>query len=169
MHILSKFLLIFFVGKITSVEDIPGIKAKICDIAASKKKILLEREAEKTRKRAEVIDEVLETITDFFLYPRLGLPMEYGYICASVCYREVIVRKMTGKQPPLNDLFNLNDIVQILDMLAENKFLTKMQIAFFQTTGKKMSGRGPYYKLNYKETTSISTCRQTTTDLSVFP
>lgn len=169
MHILTKFLLVCFVGKITSVEDIPGIKAKICDIATSKKKILLEREAEKSRKRAEVIDEVLENVTDFFLHPRLGLPMEYGHIDASVCYREVIERKMFGKKPPLKDLFNLNDIVQILDMLAENKFLTKMQVAFFQTTGKKMSSRGPYFKLNYKEITSISTCRQITTDLSVFP
>ena len=53
----------------------------------------------------------------------------------------------------LKDLFNLNDIIQILDMVTENKFLTKMQIAFLQTTGKKMSGRGPYFKLNYEKTT----------------
>lgn len=163
MHILTKFLLIFFVGKISSVEDIPGIKAKICDIATTKKKILLEREAEKSRKRAEVIDEVLERITDFFLKPGLEILIEYGYIEASACYREVIRKKM------LKDLFNLNDIIQILDMLAENKFLTKMQIAFLQTTGKKMSGRDPYFKLNYENTTSISTCRPATTDLSLFP
>jgi len=163
MHILNKNLVVFFVGKITSVEDIPGIKAKICDIAASKRNILLEREAEKSRKRAEVIDEVLENVTDLFLNPRLGLYIEYGYIEADACYNEVIRKKN------LKDLFNLNDIVQILDMLAENKFLTKMQIAFFQTTGKKMSGKGPYFKLNYKKITSISTCRQTTTDLSVSP
>ena len=70
MHILTRF---------SSVEDIPGIKAKICDIAASKKNILLEREAEKSRKRAEVIDEVLENVTDLFLNPRLGLYIEIRY------------------------------------------------------------------------------------------
>ena len=100
MHILSKFLLIFFAGEITSVEDIPGIKAKIRDITSSKKKILLEREAEKSRKRAEVIDEVLENVTDLFLNPRLGLYIEYGYIEADACYNEVIRKKN------LKDLFN---------------------------------------------------------------
>ena len=166
MHILTRFLLIFFVGKITSVEDIPGIKTKIYDIAASKKKMLLERQAEKSRKRAEAIDGVLESITDLFLNPKLRLPIEYGYIAASVCYGEVIVKK-DDRTRVLQDLFNLNDIIQILDMLAENKFLTKMQIAFLQASGKKMNGRGPYFKLNYEK--SNSTCRQTTTDLSVCP
>ena len=125
---LTQFLIIFYVGSIASVKDIPGIKAKICDSATRKNKIFFDQQeaerktreiekASRAKKQVELIDEVIDEITDFFINP----PERDGpSVSALICYDRVIIKKME-----LEKLFDYNDIVEILEMLVENNFLTK--------------------------------------------
>ena len=129
---LTQFLIIFCVDSDASVKDIPGIKAKICDSATSKNNIILEAErsrqeaerkarelaeANRSKKQAEMIDEVIDEITDLYINPPEGFSPG---INALTCYDRVIIKKMK-----LKDFFDFNEIVEILEMLVENNFLTK--------------------------------------------
>ena len=91
-----QFLLIFCVGFILCVKDIPGINAKIDDAIASKKSIVLERQEERHNKRVEKIDLLLERIMQCFVSPdplRRTIPYAYdddfGYISAYYCYKSI--------------------------------------------------------------------------------
>ena len=131
-------MIIFCVGIDASVKDIPGIKAKICDSATSKNNIILEAErtqqeaerkareiaeASRSKKRAEVIDEVIDEITDYFLNPPI---LDRFTSVALVCYDRVIIKKMK-----LEEFFDYDDIIEILEMLVENNFLTKTPGSLF--------------------------------------
>ena len=119
---LTQFLLIYCIGESIAVKDIPDIKEKVSDSAARKNKLFLE-------KRAEKIDEVIDNITDFFVNPPTSMSMMRSHISASTCYSRVIQESMK-----LEDLFTLNDIEQILDMLVENNFLIKRPGAIISPT-----------------------------------
>lgn len=135
---LTQFLIVFCVDSDASVKDIPGIKEKIYDSATSKNNIILEAErshqeaerkarelaeAKRSEKQAEVIDEVIDEITDFFINPPSTIRERFDpSVSAQLCYDSVIIKKMK-----LNDFFDINDIVEILEMLVESNFLTKKE------------------------------------------
>ena len=65
-----------------------------------------------------MIDEVIDEITDFFIDPPEGV--DPAYIKELTCYFEIIYPKSKFK-----DVFDYKDIIEILEMLVENDFLTK--------------------------------------------
>ena len=149
MRLLTKILLICCVGSIISVKDIPRIKRKVSDAIDRKKSMLLDRQEVRKQKRAELIDELLDLLIEFFIEPPEFTPMiNHSYITLCTIY---------SWQPKLSkytDVFDFDDLEEILEMLAKKKFLVKIQSNLFERIGKEWfdsqscSLRGPAYKLS---------------------
>ena len=131
------------------MKDIPKIKRKVSDAIDRKKSMLLDRQEVRRQSRAEMIDEFLDVVIAFFTDPPSRTPMiNYSYISSRTFYLGLInLRKFEG-------VFDLEDLEEVLEMLAKKKLLIKLKSDFLERIGREWfdtrshSHRGPAYKLS---------------------
>ena len=121
MQKLLKILLLYCIGNILSVKDIPRMKDKVCDAITRHKSILLNQQAARRELRVEHIDRLLDEVIAFYSNPPQAYINAFSYIGAYDCYKSVVDPMGQNSE----NIFDFQDIVEILEMLARKKVLIK--------------------------------------------
>ena len=151
MYKLVPLSLICFVGKILSVKDIPNIMDKVIDAVYSKKSIVMDIQEPRHSKRTENIDLFIDRVMESFINPsqEVETKRRFGYIGLYDLYRDVINNKYGRYDRNFKGVFDFGDLVEVSNMLTEEKFLTQLPPIYLQNVfvGGKT---GPYFKLSEK-------------------
>ena len=145
MQKLLKILLLCCIGNILSVKDIPRMKVKVCDAINRQKSILLDQQAARRELRAENIDRLLDEVIAFYSNPPQAYINAFSYIGAYDCYKSVVDPMDQNSE----NIFDFQDIAEILEMLARKKVLVKPPYYLLEIGWTPVYNQiGPYYKLS---------------------